>query len=108
DKPADGVAPSDMPSVDTSACLPGRVLRVHRLHSVVELEDGRQFRCATRQLLRSLAIDDRSIVTTGDRVWIRPSGNDEGFIERVEPRRGVLTRASRRQQQIVAANVDQV
>jgi ribosome biogenesis GTPase len=75
---------------------------------VVETDDGRLFRCATRQLLRSLAIDDRSIVTTGDRVWIRPSINDEGFIERVEPRHGVLTRASRRQQQIVAANVDQV
>src|SRR4051812_12507315 len=48
-----------MPSVDTNACLPGRVLRVHRLNSVVETDDGRTFRCATRQLLRSLAIDDR-------------------------------------------------
>lgn len=99
---------SEMPDVDTAACLPGRVLRVHRLHSVVETDDGRQFRCATRQLLRSLAIDDRSIVTTGDRVWIRLSINDEGFIERVEPRHGVLTRASRRQQQVLVANVDQV
>ncbi len=98
----------EMPAIDLDACLPGRVLRVHRLNSVVETDDGRIFRCATRQLLRSLAIDDRSIVTTGDRVWIRPSTNDEGFIERVEPRHGVLTRASRRQQQVLVANVDQV
>ncbi len=99
---------ADMPAVDTSACLPGRVLRVHRLNSVVETDDGRQFRCVTRQLLRRLAIDDRSIVTTGDRVWIRPSINDEGFIERVEPRHGILTRASRRHQHVIVANVDQV
>src|SRR5262245_18085286 len=31
-----------MPAVDTSACLPGRVLRVHGLQSVVEVDDGRQ------------------------------------------------------------------
>ena len=47
-------------------------------------------------------------MATGDRVWIRQSINDEGFIERVEPRHGVLTRASRRQQQVLVANVDQV
>src|SRR5262245_10305853 len=104
----DGVEPAEMPAVDPNECLPGRVLRVHRLVSVVETDDGRQFRCATRQLLRNLAIDDRNIITTGDRVWIRPSGSDEGFIERIEPRHGVLTLASRRQQQVIVANVDQV
>jgi ribosome biogenesis GTPase len=98
----------EMPSVDVSECLPGRVLRVHGLQNVVETDDGRTFRCAVRQLLQRIAIDDRNVVTTGDRVWIRPSGEDEGFIERVEPRHGVLTRASRRQQHVIVANVDQV
>src|SRR4051812_18625061 len=46
-----------MPAVDTSTCLPGRVLRVHGLVSVVETEDGRQFRCAVRRLLRTLTTD---------------------------------------------------
>ena len=32
----------------------------------------------------------------------------EGLIERVAPRRGVLTRASRRREQVLVANVDQV
>ena len=34
--------------------------------------------------------------------------NDEGVIERVEPRRGVLSRASRRREQVLVANVDQL
>jgi ribosome biogenesis GTPase len=99
---------AEMPAIDTGACLPGRVLRVHGLASVVETEDGRQYRCAVRRLLRTLAIDERNIVATGDRVWIRPAPNDEGMIERVEPRHGLLTRASRGREHVLVANVDQV
>ncbi len=62
-----------MPAVDPSVCLPGRVLRVHGLWSVVEAEDGRLFRCAVRRLLKNLVTDERSIVTAGDRVWFRPA-----------------------------------
>src|SRR5262249_4339172 len=91
----DSAGDEAMPAVDAAECKPGRVLRVHGLSSVVETDDGRQFRCAVRRLLKNLATDERNIVATGDRVWIRPSLNDEGFIERVEPRHGVLTRASR-------------
>lgn len=109
DEAADG---STMPSVDEGACVRGRVLRVHGLASVVETDDGRVFRCAVRRLLKSLATDERSVVTTGDVVWIRParegSGSDEGVIERVEPRHGVLTRASRRREHVLVANVDQL
>src|SRR5207253_459087 len=128
-------------------CVRGRVIRVHGLASVVEADDGRVFRCALRRLLKSLATDERSVVTTGDIVWLRPAvvssgqsaagsseegkgqkaegGRDtdagselpsalcplpslEGMIERVEPRHGVLTRASRRREQVLVANVDQV
>jgi ribosome biogenesis GTPase len=97
-----------MPAVDTTACLPGRVLRVHGLASVVETEDGRQFRCAVRRVLRTLSTDERNIVTTGDRVWFLPTLKDEGVIERVEPRHGLLTRASRGREHVLVANVDQV
>ena len=103
-----GQESAEMPSVDPNACLEGRVLRVHRLSCTVETNNGKQYRCAVRQLLRSLATDERNIVTTGDRVWIRPSLNDEGFIERIEPRHGVLTRASRKREHVLVANVDQV
>jgi ribosome biogenesis GTPase len=92
-----------------AAALAGRVLRVYGLYSDVEVEDGRVFRCTVRRLLKSLATDERNIVTTGDRVWIRPATDSaEGVIERVEPRRGVLTRASRRREHVLVANVDQL
>lgn len=107
-----------LPAVDVAECLRGRVLRVHGLHSVVEAEDGRRFRCAVRRLLKTLATDERNVVTCGDVVWFRPApgtGADaetgteaEGWIERVEPRHGVLTRASRRREHVLVANVDQV
>jgi ribosome biogenesis GTPase len=142
---------SGMPAVDAGECVRGRVIRVHGLASVVEADDGRVFRCAVRRLLKSLATDERSVVTTGDVVWIRPAASGvrspesgvrdqeagvesresgaveegglsstpdsglrtpdiaaEGMIERVEPRHGVLTRASRRREQVLVANVDQV
>jgi ribosome biogenesis GTPase len=99
---------AEMPAIDAGECRPGRVLRVHGLASVVETEDGRMYRCAVRRLLRTLAIDERNIVATGDRVWIRPAPNDEGMIERVEPRHGLLTRASRGREHVLVANVDQV
>ena len=105
----EGAAPADgMPSADPAIHLPGRVLRVHGLASVVETEDGRTFRCAVRRLLKSLASDERNVVATGDRVWIRPAQGDEGFIERVEPRHGVLKRASRGREHVLVSNVDQL
>jgi ribosome biogenesis GTPase len=99
---------ADMPAADLSSCLCGRVLRVHGLQSLVQTDDGRQFRCAVRRLLRSLVTDERNIVATGDRVWFRPAPNNEGLIERVEPRHGLLTRASRGREHVLVANVDQV
>ncbi len=125
--PASGEAATAMPAVDAN-CLPGRVLRVHGLVSVVETADGRQHRCAVRRVLRTMTTDERNIVTTGDRVWFsranpeevtplpgvdegedtsRPSDLD-GVIERVEPRHGLLTRASRGREHVLVANVDQV
>jgi ribosome biogenesis GTPase len=119
DAPAEagaGVEPAEMPAVDAGVCLPGRVLRIYRDVCVVQGEDGREVRCAVRWLLRSLTTHERSIVATGDRVWFRPApptsgtaeGAPEGVIERVEPRHGVLTRASRKREQVLVANVDQV
>jgi ribosome biogenesis GTPase / thiamine phosphate phosphatase len=104
----DGAEQAAMPAADLATCVPGRVLRVHGLQSVVATDDGRQFRCAIRRLLKSLASEERNVVAAGDRVWIRPSLGDEGFIERVEPRHGLLTRASRGREHVLVANVDQV
>jgi ribosome biogenesis GTPase len=109
-----GQEPAEMPAVDAAACLPGRVLRVHGLYSIVETDDGTPYRCAVRRLLRTLATDERNIVATGDRVWFLPAPNAagqtlrEGVIQRIEPRHGLLTRASRGREHVLVANVDQV
>lgn len=117
---------TEQPSIDPNQTLSGRVLRVHNLFSIVESADGRHFRCALRRLLRTIATDERNLVTCGDHVWFRPASSadmeqprpldagsssetlPEGMIERVEPRHGMLTRASRGRKHVLVANVDQV
>jgi ribosome biogenesis GTPase len=96
------------PSIDPAVCRLGRVLRVQGLHSTVQLEDGSLRRCATRRLLKTLSTDQRHVVAAGDLAWVRPEGANEGIIERIEPRRGVLSRTSRGRQHVLVANVDQV
>jgi ribosome biogenesis GTPase len=97
-----------LPAIDPTVCRLGRVLRVQGLHSTVQLDDGSMRSCATRRLLKTLATDQRHVVASGDRVWVRPEGADEGIIERVEPRHGVLSRTSRGRQHVLVANVDQI
>ena len=96
------------PEIDRAVCKTGRVLRVQGLVSIVADDDGREYACATRRLLKSLQTDLRHVVAAGDRVWFRPEGEREGIIERVEPRRGVLSRSSKRRQHVIVANVDQM
>lgn len=104
-----------LPDIDREVCVMGRVLRVQGLVSRVLGDDGRMYACATRQLLKQLATDLRHVVAAGDRVWLRPEGvqpaenaDQEGVIERVEPRHGVLSRTSRYRQHLIATNVDQI
>jgi len=110
---------ASMPSADMAKCIQGRVVSVHGIDNFVETEDGRRFRCKIRQVLKNLSTDERNIVATGDRVWILPLDHSsltthhspltkDGVIERVEPRHGILTRASKGREQVLVANVDQV
>ncbi len=97
--------------VDPQRCHPGRVLAVKGLISSVADEQGEVFRCATRRLLKTLATDQRHVVVAGDRVMFRPVEHThpkEGIIERIEPRRGCISRASRGRQHIIVSNVDQL
>jgi ribosome biogenesis GTPase / thiamine phosphate phosphatase len=88
--------------------LAGRVIRVFGLYSDVQLTDGRMVRCTVRRVLKNIAQDERTAVTTGDNVQIRWDGVNEGVIEHVEARHGVLTRESKRREHILVANVDQL
>lgn len=99
---------AELRSVDLQECERGRVLRVHGLDSIVELASGKQVRAKVRRLLKTISTDERHVVATGDHVWFRHSFGDEGFIDRVEPRHGILTRASRGREHVLVANVDQV
>ncbi len=97
-----------LPAVDKTVCRQGKVLRVQGLVSIVQQEDGSQRQCATRRLLKTLHTDQRHVVAAGDNVWIRPEGKNEGIIERVEPRHGILSRTSRGRHHLLVTNVDQV
>ncbi|MBQ9129005.1 MAG: ribosome small subunit-dependent GTPase A, partial [Thermoguttaceae bacterium] len=85
--------------------------RVHGLVSYVEDEEGRVYSCATRRILKTLSTNQRQVVVAGDRVYFRdaqlPDGRLEGVVERVEPRRGTLSRTSWKRKHVVVANVEQ-
>ncbi len=84
----------------------GRVLRVHGLECIVRNHAGRQFRCAVRQVLKSISTDQRHVVAAGDIVVFRPEGAEQGIILAVRPRHGVLSRTSKGRRHILVTNVD--
>ena len=96
-----------LPEVDLENCLSGRVLEVRGLVSVVQTSDGQRYNCALRRLLKTLKTDQRHVVAVGDEVQFRPDGQ-EGLIERIEPRSGVLSRSSRDRQHVLVANVQKM
>lgn len=97
--------------VDEAACRRGRVLSVHGLTSIVEdQQTGAIYRCVSRRLLKTLATDLRHFITAGDLVLFEPVPNvdaQEGVIQRIEPRRGIISRNVQGKQQVIVANVDQ-
>ncbi|HEY1600188.1 MAG TPA: ribosome small subunit-dependent GTPase A [Pirellulales bacterium] len=109
DHSAAGAEPGDaVLGVDMAECLAGRVLSVQGLTSTVQTPDGQLHQCATRRLLKTLSTDQRHVVAAGDRVQFRPAQGNEGIIERIEPRHGVLSRNVRGRQHVIVANVDQL
>lgn len=98
--------------IDETVCRAGRVLSTHGLNSfVADEQTGDIYCCQVRRLLKTLSIDQRGAVVAGDRVLFRPAPQSDlkgGFIERIEPRRGLLCRTSRKRQHVIASNIDQV
>ena len=91
---------------DHPPLIPGRVISVHGLKSKVLGDDGRHYECAVRQVLKSLSIDQRNVVVAGDHVYLRAESPGDGMIEQIQPRHGLISRSSRGQQHVIAANVD--
>lgn len=95
-------------AVNEADCLLGRVITAQGLHSTVDVGEGKTLLCATRRLLKSFDKDQRQSVVTGDRVLVRQVNDQEGMIERIEPRQGILSRTSKGRQHVIAANVQQL
>lgn len=94
--------------IDDPNARTGRVLRVHGLECVVRTDEGREYRCAVRQVLKSISTDQRHVVAAGDLVVFRPEGKAQGIILSVQPRHGVLSRTSKGRRHILVSNVDLV
>lgn len=98
----------------------GVVRIVHGLICYVDDAQGRTWECTVRRILRTLLIENRSPVAVGDRVRFsdQTRNGDQtrseevalvGVIERVEPRRSVLSRRDRRgRAHAIVANADQL
>lgn len=95
-------------AVDASTTLDGRVVANRGTSFIVQVADRRRFDCGVRRVVRTLAREERNVVVAGDHVVITPGQDLTGVIERVEPRRGTLSRQTRRGEHLLVANVDQV
>ena len=107
---AEDVEDQAVRAIDTEGTIEGRITSFVGLNCQVEsVTDRRVYECTIRGILRTIARDSRNVVVTGDRVLFRQEGDDyQGVIERVEPRRGVLSRNSQGREHIIVANIDQV
>ena len=100
--------------VDEKLWRRGVITSSHGLVCRVDDEDGVVWDCTVRRVLTTLLIEQRSNVTVGDRVWFSDQsklhdGEKVGVIERVEPRKTVLSRRDRRKREhAIVANADQL
>ncbi len=90
--------------------LKGRVLSITPQGFAVEHEHE-VYICSIRGLLKKEKTQFKNLITVGDFVLFQKTDGKEGLIAHVEARHSVLSRAdnlSRRQEQLIAANIDQV
>jgi len=104
----------DAPVVDEKQWTRGVVTIVYGLVCRVNDEQGREWDCTVRRVLRTMLIEQRGSVTVGDRIWFSDQakhheGEPVGVIERVEDRTTMLSRRDRRMREhTIVANADQL
>lgn len=76
------------------------VIAGHGRHYVIETPEGERLHAHPR--------GKKSTAVVGDRVRFQPTGDREGVIEHIEPRRNVLTRQDEWRAKSFAANLDQL
>jgi len=101
---------SHLPTELTEGKFRGRVLSIQSRGILVEHE-AKEYICTLRGALKKEKSSFKNLITVGDFVHFELLEDQEGVILYVEPRRSILSRAdnlSRRKQQLIAANIDQV
>lgn len=94
----------------TETPMTGRVVSIVPQGILIHA-DGKSFYGVLKGLLKKERTDAKNLVAVGDLVLFQPLDEREAVIVQVLPRRTVLSRAdnlSRRKEQLIAANVDQV
>ena len=69
---------------------------------------GKRTRCVLRGLLKSLETRERNVIAVGESVIFAPLEEGAGVIERVLPRKTLLSRKYMEREHVVAANIDQL
>jgi len=95
---------------DPENLLKGRVLSIKPQEILVDHEND-NIVCQLRGVLKKEKSQHKNLVTVGDFVFFEKNADGTGSIVRVAPRHSVLSRAdnlSRRKEQLIAANIDQV
>jgi len=80
--------------------LKGRIVAAFGRQYLVRLADGSLLPCLTR--------GKKSDVVCGDNVQVKRSGDNQGVIERTEPRTSLLHRSDAYRSKLIAANVSQI
>lgn len=92
------------------AWLEGRVLSIIPQGILVDRE-GEKIICSLKGVLKKDKTHAKNLVAVGDFVLFEKISEGEGIIGQVKPRRTILSRAdnlSRRKEQLIAVNIDQV
>ena len=90
--------------------LEGRVLSIMSQGVLVDWE-GEKFICVLKGLLKKEKTRAKNLVAVGDFVLFEKTSEGEGIIAQIKPRQTFLSRAdnlSRRREQLIAVNIDQV
>ena len=90
--------------------LEGRVLSIIARGIIVDYQ-GEFITCVLKGLLKKDKTQAKNLITVGDFVLFEKISEGEGLIVHVQPRKSVLSRAdnlSRRKEQLLASNIDQV
>ncbi len=80
--------------------IPGRVFAAFGRQYLVRLADGSEVTCLTR--------GKKSEVVCGDQVEVKPTGEGQAVIERIDARVSLLHRSDAYREKLIAANVTQI